>query len=206
MSFLDSILAAHCLMVRQKAELAELFGWETRNKYSLETADGQEIGFAAEQGKGVGAFFVRQFLGHWRAFEISVFDTSRELVVRAIHPFRFYFHCLELFSPSGSPIGAIERKFSILSKDFDILNAKGQVIMSVSSPIWQLWTFQFIRREQEVALVQKKWSGSLKEVFTDTDCFRIEFSASDLAAGDRLLILIAALYIDLMYFEKKAGQ
>lgn len=40
------------IRIKQIKEFAELFGFETRNKYSIQSIDGQPIGFAAEQGKG----------------------------------------------------------------------------------------------------------------------------------------------------------
>ena len=94
------------IQVVQRRELAELFGFETRNKYSIEV-DGSEELFAAEQGKGGLAFLARFFLGHFRTFEIHFFDRARSLVLRAVHPFRFFFQRLEVFLPDGRPLGAI---------------------------------------------------------------------------------------------------
>ncbi len=56
---------------------------------------------------------------------------------------------------------------------------------------------------EEVAVVQKKWSGVLSEAFTDRDNFRVGFSSGALDNDTRLLLLAAAVYVDLTYFEKK---
>src|SRR6478752_4271537 len=103
------------LMILQKRELAELFGIETRNKYSIE-AGGAPFAFAAEQGKGGLAFLARMFFGHWRTFEIHFFDEARQLVLRAVHPFRFLFQRLEVFAADGRMLGAIQQRFSVFSK------------------------------------------------------------------------------------------
>ena len=56
---------------------------------------------------------------------------------------------------------------------------------------------------RQVAIVAKKWSGFLTEGFTDADRFRIEFGDSRLNAEERQLLLAAALFIDIHYFENR---
>jgi len=200
---LAAIQRASEIHVVQKKELAELFGFESRNKYSIEV-DGQQLLFAAEQGKGGLALLARQFLGHFRSFEIHFFDTARSLVFRAVHPFRFFFQRLEVALADGRPLGAIQQRFAFFSKRFDVLDPSGQTLLRVSSPFYRPWTFAFQRNEAEVARVEKKWSGLLGEAFTDADRFRVLYSAPDLRPDERALVLAAALFIDLQYFERKA--
>lgn len=190
------------IVIRQRKELAELFGFETRNKYAIESA-GAEVGFAAEQGKGGLQFLFRQFLGHWRPFEIHFFDEARQLVMKAVHPFRFLFQRLEVVSADGRALGAIQQRFALLSKRFDVEDASGNVVMTVSSPLWRPWTFAFERQNHEVARIEKKWSGLLKEAFLDADSFRILYSTPELGLDERSLILAAGIFIDLQYFEQK---
>jgi len=191
------------LMILQKRELAELFGIETRNKYSLEV-NGAPFGFAAEQGKGGLAFLARMFVGHWRTFEIHFFDNARQLVLRAVHPFRFFFQRLEVHGAQDRLLGAIQQRFAIFSKRFDVTDATGRLLLSVSSPLWRPWTFAFERDGRELARVEKKWSGMLQEVFTDADRFRVIFESPELSLDERALVLAAGIFIDLQYFERKA--
>ena len=60
-----------------------------------------------------------------------------------------------------------------------------------------------MKHGREVAKVQKKWSGLLTEAFTDKDNFHLTMS-DQLKPEDRLLILAAAIFVDLQYFEGKA--
>jgi uncharacterized protein YxjI len=191
------------LMIVQRRELAELFGLETRNKYSIEVR-GAQLGFAAEQGKGGLAFLARMFFGHWRTFEIHFFDNARQLALRVVHPFRFFFQRLEVSDTVGRQLGAIQQRFSVLWKRFDVTDASGRVLLTVSSPIWRPWTFVFKRDDRELARVEKKWSGMLQEAFTDSDRFRVAFDSPELNHDERSLILAAAIFIDLQYFEQKA--
>lgn len=191
------------LMVVQRRELAELFGFETRNKYAIE-ANGVQFAFAAEQGKGGLAFLARMFVGHWRTFEIHVFDNQRQLVLRVVHPFRFLFQRLEVMAADGRVLGAIQQRFAIFSKKFDVTDGSGRLLLSVSSPLWRPWTFVFEREGRALARVEKKWSGMLREAFTDADRFRVGFESPELSLDERSLVLAAALFIDLQYFEQKA--
>lgn len=180
-------------------------GFETRNKYGLSDVAGHYLGYAAEQNKGFLGFIFRQMLGHWRRFDIYVFNVKRETALRLVHPFRWFFQRVEVFdATTGVMLGAIQQRFSILSKRFDVEDGRGKVRYEVSSPVWKLWTFSFVKHGREVASVKKKWSGILSEVFTDRDNFMLDFSGDHLDEEDRLLILGAALFIDLQYFEAKA--
>ena len=194
------------LMVRQRHELGELFGFETRNRYEVVSEGGAQVAYAAEQQKGFLGFLFRQSLGHWRTFDIRFFTPDRAPFMTAHHPFRFLFQRLEVFNEAGALVGAIQQRFSILTKRFDVQDAGGQVLMEVSSPFWRLWTFPFMARGAQVACVQKKWSGLMAEAFTDKDNFAIDFGDGALGENERRLVLAAALFIDLQYFERKAGR
>ncbi len=203
MSFTDTLSSASLIQIRQIKEMAELFGFESRNKYAL-FANGEEIGFAAEQGGDILGTIVRQFLGHWRRFEIVFLDKSQAPVMRAVHPFRFYFQKLEITAEGGDSLGALEQRFSILHKKFDVLDRLGSPIMSVQSPIWKIWTFPFQKNGRDVAVVRKKWSGLLKEALLDADNFELEILDTSIAPAERMLLIAAAVFVDLQYFENKA--
>lgn len=204
MGFNDEIAAQKTLMVEQRRELAELIGIETRNKYAVLGEDGKELGFCAEQQKGLLGILMRQFLGHWRAFDLFIFDRERKQVLTAHHPMRWIFQRMEITTADGRFLGAIQQRFSILTKKFDVEDGSGSVRMTVSSPLMNIWTFPFERGGRTVAVVSKKWSGILLEAFTDKDKFRVEYQDPALSADERLLILAASLFIDLQYFENKA--
>ena len=192
--------------VVQRRELAEMiFGAETRNKYELLDPSGEQIGFAAEQGKGFLALLARYFMGHWRTFEIVVFDRLRQPILRAFHPFRFFFQRLEISDASGRPLGALQQRWAFFSKRFDVLDAHGELLLEMRSGLFKVWTFPFFRGEEEVARIEKKWSGLLTEAFTDADRFRVVLGGR-LTALERRLLLVAALFVDLQYFERKSNS
>ena len=192
------------LLVRQVHEIGEWFGFETRNKYQILDENQQLIGFAGEQQKGFLGFILRQSLGHWRKFDLSFVTADHQPFFRAHHPFRLFLQRLEIYDSDYRMIGAVQKRFSILTKRLDIQNAEGLTIMEMASPFWGLWTFPFEHNGRPVANVSKKWSGAFFEFFTDKDKFLVEYQDESTNENERKLILAAALFIDLKYFEEKS--
>lgn len=193
------------IYIRQRKELAELFGFETRNKYEIDDENGKPLAFAAEKSTGLFGAIARIYFGHWRKFSIHLFDTNKNLILEAKHPFRFFFQRLEVYQADGVYIGALQQKFSIFSKKFILEDNSGKELLFVNSPFWKIWTFIFKDdRGVEVSRVEKKWSGGLKEIFTDADNFRLKFTENRLSQNIQNILLASCLFIDLQYFEKKA--
>jgi uncharacterized protein YxjI len=198
------LLAGHSkLTVKQSHELAEWIGFETRNKYRVLDEQERPVAYAAEQQKGILGFLLRQYLGHWRGFEIHFFTPERGKALVARQPFRFLFQRLEVSDAGGRPIGALQQRFSILKKRFDVQDPAGNVILKMSSPLLRIWTFPFLRAGKQVALIRKKWAGILAEALTDKDTFQVEYDPA-LTEDERSLVLAASVFIDLRYFEHKA--
>lgn len=202
---LESIVNHETLIVLQRRELAELIGFETRNKYEIQTADGKTFCYCAEQQRGLLGILFRQIIGHWRRFDLHFFSPDRNLLFIGRHPFRWFFQRLELDRPDGQRLGAIQQRFGIFTKIFDFEDAHGRTVLRMESGFLSFWTFPIYRQGREVARIEKKWSGLLKEVFTDTDNFRLSLS-KELGTDERWLVLAASVFADLQYFERKAGN
>ncbi len=198
----SGLLSSPRFFVRQKRELAELIGFETRNKYSISTEQG-EVAFAAEQQKGFLGLLMRQFLGHWRTFEIVFFGVDRQPLFRALHPFRFFFQRIEVYTPDGRLVGALQQRWSFFMKRFDVQDALGNLSLEMRSGFFRFWTFPFLRGEKQVGSIEKKWTGLLNEAFTDKDTFLVQMTP-DLKPDERILMLAAAIFVDLQYFERQA--
>lgn len=203
--FLQTLASANSVYVTQKFELAEIFGFETRNRYLIKTEDGQQFGYCAEPKIGFLNAIMRQFLGHWRVFNIVGTDMNNQQVFRAHHPFRWFFQRLDVFGAGDRPLGSLQQRFAWFSKRFDFLDTRDRVVMTMTSPIWKIWTFPIKKGDRDVSVIEKKWSGLAKELFTDGDNFRVRFTDAKLTADDRLLLLASAVFTDLLYFETKAS-
>ncbi|AFY73187.1 Scramblase [Synechococcus sp. PCC 7502] len=204
--FLQSLVSCNAISIKQKFEVFELFGFETRNRYRIYNEYSQEIGYCAEAKLGFGDAILRQFLGHWRTFDIIGTDTLQQKVFRAHHPFRWFFNRLDIYGAGDRPVGSLQQNFAWFNKEFDFLDTQNRVVMTMSSPFWRFWHFPVTKAGRNVSLIQKKWSGLGKELFTDADNFKITFIDQSLTSDQKLLLLAGAIFIDILYFETKAGS
>lgn len=201
-----NLLSTSKIIVQQRKELVEVFGFETRNKYEIFDDQKNRIGFCAEQQKGFLGILLRQFLGHWRKFEVHFFDENRNLVLVAKHPFRFFFQEFHVFDAEGNKLGWANQRFGIFTKKFDVLSPQNELIYKMRSGFFKIWTFPLTSPQgQEKAVIRKRWGGMLKELFLDADNFAVEIVDSTISRQHRELILALSVFADLQYFERKGG-
>jgi len=205
MSGLESIVAnRRRVMVHQMHEWGEiLLGFESKNRFELNDEDGTRLGLAAEEAKGVGAWFLRNIFGRCRKASIHIYDPDGNRVGRGEKPFRWFFHRMEAFD-GDQKIGAIQRKWSLLHRKFVIENAAGQEVLEIYSPLFRIWTFKLLFQGNEVGRISKKWGGMLKEMFSDADIFGVECD-ENVPVEIRKVLLIATFLIDFTCFENNAG-
>jgi uncharacterized protein YxjI len=86
-----------------------------------------------------------------------------------------------------------------------VLDAQGNELYQLFGPILHPWTFNVLRSGEEVGKITKKWSGLLKEAFTDADTFGINYQA-DLPAEHKDILLGAVFLIDFVHFEQKSNN
>ena len=191
------------IIIRQKRELAELFlGFETRNQYRLFDETGAPCGSVIERSSGFLSILKRLFLKSHRSFVIDVMDASGKPILKFSRPFFFFFSDITVSVPNGPVLGTAHRRFGILNKIYDLQDVNAQKFAQIRSSMFKIWTFA-IRddRGSEVACISKRWSGALKEYFTDTDNFMVEFGATGWTAAQRAIIFATAISIDFDFFE-----
>ncbi|MCK5081799.1 MAG: scramblase, partial [Candidatus Omnitrophica bacterium] len=170
---MEKLASVEGLVVSQKKEWGEIMtGFETKNRYVISDSMGNELYRAAEEG---GSFFARWFLKALRPFQISVRTYEDQSVLRVVRPFRFFFYRLDVFDAQGGLLGTVERRFSLLRRIYSILDSSGQEVFQIFGPILHPWTFEIREGDMIHGKITKKWSGFLKEGFTDADNFGITF-------------------------------
>lgn len=193
------------LSVRQRKRWLEILtSLDARNTYVVYDEQGNPVLNVQEQGKGFGNFLKRIFLGTLRPFRSQVEDlTSQRPLLELKRPFRFFFHRLEVSGPDGELLGAIQRRWTWFRRRYTVENASGQEVATLFGPILRPWTFeiQLPGSAAEVGLVQKKWSGLAKEMFTQADNFWVTLEGvTDPTL--RALLFSATVLIDIVHFER----
>jgi uncharacterized protein YxjI len=157
---------------------------------------------AAEE---AGSTLARWFLKAYRPFTISVLDRDGTPVLQVRRPFRFYFHRADVVDGEGKLLGSIEKRFSVLRRNYAVFDGSGQEAFQLYGPLLHPWTFEIRQGGQEVGKITKKWSGLLKEGFTDADDFGVKFPAGwDIRL--KALFLGAVFLIDFVHFEDKGNN
>jgi uncharacterized protein YxjI len=206
MTGLDDLVGARDrVLIRQTKEWAEiLLGFESKNRFELADDAGQRLGFAAEEARGLGQWFLRNLFGRCRRATVHVYDAAGRPVGRGEKPFRWYFHRMEAFD-GDRKIGAVQRKWSWLHRVFMVENAAGQEVMELRSPLLHPWTFTLTFQGAEAGVIRKRWGGLLREMFTDADMFGVEFQPH-VPVEVRKLLLVATFLIDFTCFENNQGS
>lgn len=198
--FQEDLQSVQFLHVQQVYEGFELLGFEGRNKYQILDEQKNLVAYAAEENTGFGGMLSRQFFGHWRTFNINIFNHKRESILVAHFPFRWFFKSLYLDDAEGRPLGHLQQRFALFHKKFDLHDVRGRVVARIRSPLFKIWTFEIKHGFKNLGRIEKKWKGILSEMFTDTDQYIIRFG-KDADLEMKQLMLATCLMIDIVYFE-----
>jgi uncharacterized protein YxjI len=190
-------------VVNQHKEWGEILtGFETKNKYAISDTSGNRLYLAAEE---AGSMLMRWFLRALRPFTMAVLTEDGQVIMRVIRPFRFYFHRADIVDSQGQTLGTIERRFALLRRIYSVADRSGREVFQLFGPILHPWTFQIKKDGVECGKITKKWSGLLKEGFTDADNFGVMFP-TEWNVKMKALFLGAVFLIDFVHFENKGKE
>lgn len=199
---MERLAAVGGLVVQQRKEWGEILsGFETRNKYEIFDQQGNTLYYAAEIR---GSLLARLFLKSLRPFTLMVVDSTAETIVEIRRKFRFFFHEADILDGNGQLLGRITKRFTLFRRVYLVSEASGGEIYQLFGPLLKPWTFQIKDGEIEHGKITKKWSGLLKEGFTNADNFGVTFP-SDWAPAIKAIFLGAVFLIDFVHFESKGN-
>jgi uncharacterized protein YxjI len=190
------------LIVKQEVERLEAFtGIETKNKYSINTPDGDRLMFAYEES----GFLARMFLRKHRPLALHIVDGAGQPLFSASRGFFWFVSHLHVRDGDDRPVGSLRRRFAVLNRRFDLEDPSGSPIAEIRGSLFRPNTFKIERKGDEIAKITKQWGGVLREAFTDADTFRVELHNGAVDSQSAMLVLAAAIAIDLDFFESGGG-
>jgi len=203
---LEDLAGADALIIRQKKEWGEILtGFETKNRYEVVDLRSNPLLEALEEAGSVLTTITRVFLKALRPFTMHLFSPQGAGLFKLTRPFRFYFHELDISQANGTPLGKIKRRFAILRRIYTVIDPNGNEIFELFGPLLHPWTFQITKGGQELGKITKKWSGLLKESFTDADNFGISFPKG-IDLSQKAVLLGAVFLIDFVHFENSDNR
>lgn len=200
------------ILIHQKVELLEAFlGFETNNEYEIKNSLGQKIYKAKEKNDCC----TRNCCGSLRSFDMKIKDTMDREVIRLIRPFRCvscWCPCclqeMEVQAPPGTTVGYVKQDWHPFLPRFSIQGANKETLMKLEGPCFACnccgdVNFELKGKDGDkpIGRISKQWTGLLKEVFTDTDNFGIQFPL-DMDVKMKAVLMGACFLIDFMFFEK----
>lgn len=195
---MEQLKNLEALVVSQKKEWGEILtNFETRNKYVVCSADGEQLFAAGEVG---GSLILRVLLKAHRPFTMKVAAPGGETVMILKRPFRFFFHELRILDSAGQQLGYLKKQFSIFRRIYTVYDRSSRPVLTLFGPILHPWTFEIQQESRTIGKITKKWSGLAKEVFTDADNFGVTFPGQ-LPPELKTLLLGAVFLIDFVHFE-----
>lgn len=134
-------------------------------------------------------------------FNIEVRTPDGQQVARIKRGVSIFLSKVEVYDANDNRVGGFKQKFFSIGGAFSVLDANDNPICKLKGK-WTGWDFRFMRGEEELAHVSKKWAGIGKELFTSADNYVLEMSDS-IPADDpiRVLILSAVMCIDMVLKE-----
>ena len=191
------------LTVRQRKRWLEiLLSFELENAYDVYDQTETPVMSVREEGTGFGSMLKRILLGPFRPFRAAVVDLATEQPLLTLHrPFRFLFHRLQVHTPEGELLGAIQRRWSWLRRTYVIEDAHGQEVATLFGPLLRPWTFEVRVNQHLRGCIRKRWTGLLKETFTDVDNFGVDLGTLE-TPQSRALTFAATILLDIVHFER----
>lgn len=200
------LLAFNHFFVKQKKEWAEIIiNLETKNKYDILNAEGIVIGHAAEHSRGAGGFFGRLILGFRRSFTATIWDHTGTPQIEIRRPFFFIWSDMFVSTSIGAPIGSIHRRFHLFHSIYDVKDSRGRMFARIKRPLWRLWKFAILDgRGNEAGVINKRWAGMLKEMFTSADTYEVNLGTMKISDLQRAVLMAATISIDFDHFETQS--
>lgn len=135
-------------------------------------------------------------------FTIEVKTTDGKKVLEITRGVNWFLSKVNVFDEKGQLIGIFKQSLLTIGGKFKIYDPVGNPICTLKGK-WTSWDFSFLRGEEKIAHVSKKWAGMGKELFTTADNYMLEIY-NTVKPDDkiRILVLAAVLCIDMVLKEK----
>ncbi|HEY1098176.1 MAG TPA: phospholipid scramblase-related protein [Myxococcota bacterium] len=192
------------LAVRQRRRWLELLtDWEAKNSYAVYDEEGQHALQVKEEGSGLLNILKRLFFRTARPFKATVYDNPIPKPLLLLdRPFRWFFQRIDVAAADGTMLGSVVREWSWLRRIYRVEDANGREVARLFGPILKPWTFEIHVDGVVRGTIQKRWSGMVKELFTDADNFAVEMGEID-DPTLRALCFASTVLIDIVHFENR---
>ncbi|CAG7787152.1 unnamed protein product [Allacma fusca] len=219
---LQSLIDVDTLKIKQELEFFEMFGVETKNKYSIRDTNGKRLFYAAEST----GLINRCCIGKNRPFTIKLYDSKSNLVMK-VHRNCSCALCCCGGSVAGSSVtiksartdelyGQVVQVCNFCTPKFNVINNEGEKILQIKGPCGSTWCkcrrccdveFNIFLttggQHQYIGQIMKQYS--LKEMIGDANNFCLVFP-KELDPKVKACLIGAGFSLDYAFFETHANH
>ena len=196
---MDSILEKNLYLFKEHIGL-----FKAHNNYDIYDPKSKEIILHCRE-KNLNIFYriirtIKSSLKMFTPFEIEITHLNGQKVLKVKKNLSLIGK-VEIFDENNNMVGYFKPKVWTFSNTFEIYNEKDKLLCKCTGKILG-WNFKFLKGENELGLVTKKWAGIGKEIFTSADNYILEIKNKvEKDSPLRLLILAAVICIDMVINE-----
>ena len=134
-------------------------------------------------------------------FEIEISGLDGKKIIKVKKGLSLVFPKIEVFDENDKLIGFFKLKLFPVGNNFEVFDEKGNFVSKLESLIG--WNFKFLKDENTIAIVKKKWSGIGKELLTSADNYILDIDDNIQKTSPlRLLFFAAVISIDMVLRAK----
>ncbi|CAG7717922.1 unnamed protein product [Allacma fusca] len=196
------------VFLKQEVEIFDaIFGCNTKNKYKVKNSQGKIVYVLKEETNCC----TRNCCGSLGAFDLSIVDSEEREVIQLSRPptcntCPCWLQVLEVQSPPGTRVGSVVQEWNMCHPQFRVMDATGEIkfrIKGSGCPLFMCGSveFQILDGSNVVGKVSKKWSGLLREGFTEADNFGLSFPP-EVDVRMKAVLLGALFLLHRMYFDE----
>ena len=134
-------------------------------------------------------------------FEIEISGLNGNKIIKVKKGLSLILSKIEVFDENDKLVGLFKQKLFPVGNNFEIFDEKENLVSKLKGSIIG-WNFKFLKDENTIATVTKKWSGIGKELFTSADNYILDINENIEKTNPlRLLIFGAVICIDMVLKE-----
>lgn len=195
------LLDRQTFLVKEQVALVKL-----TDRYDIfDPETGEQIGFAKEE-TGLFIQLLRLITNkQWLPTTVVVKeDEASDPVVTISRGFSFLRSQVDVIDHNNTSVGFFRSKIFTIGGGFTVHSPEGEQIADVKGN-WKGWDFKLLDMSGNIlGRVNKKWAGTMKEMFTSADNYVITLDESvGTNPGLAALLLAAGLAIDIVFKEQE---
>lgn len=173
------------------------------NHYSVFDQNGFQTGKIVQQVSGWHKF-LRLFLNKAMfPFHLDVIDNNEVVQVTIRRGWTFWMSKVAISDANGMVLGYIRQKFKLFKPTFYVLDATENKVGLITGD-WKAWNFEIKdQHDNVIGAINKKWAGTMKEIFTTADKYRVSVEPQYAENTNKMIIVSTAIIIDMVMKESK---